>query len=130
MGLFNKIRDQLFAARELEFNRTKLQKDIAELSGKLYDYRGSEAHEIFASYLRALLNLEILSLSSGKERSAEAYAYSRGRIEGLRHALNLRERFVEEKRLQRTGNQPSDHPAKRSYFTPRPTSAMAAGISD
>lgn len=131
MGLFSKFKRRpkvkIFGERELEFSRAALNKAVIKLSEDLYHYRHDTAHTVFSEYLRAVLNLEILSLSEGKWESAD-FAYQRGRVDGLRHALNLREKFIMDKETMRHAKVKSDHEAKRSYVRPvQPTTA--AGLS-
>lgn len=126
MGLFSRKRGRVFAERELEFNRSLLQKSIVKLSEDLYAYRSDPGHEVFANYLRQLLNLEILQMSEGKKVDAEAFAYCRGRVDAIRHALNLREKFILDKKAIReakVGKTNSDHESKRSYVRSPSTQA-------
>lgn len=128
MGLFSKNKVlKVFAERELEFNRQVLEKKIVKLSEDLYAYRNDSSHELFGEYLRQLLNLEVLQLSE-KKLDQENFAYQRGRIDALRHALNLREKFILDKKVLRDSptRDPSSHEAKRSYVR---SPSTAAGLS-
>lgn len=129
MDLFSKIlrfffgRRMLFSQRDMVFNRGKLEGDIVKHSAMLYDYRTDQSHKVFSEYLRSLLNLEILKLSEVKLTTPETFAYQRGRIEGLRHALDLREKFIQDKKVAKeTGQEES----KRSYVRQPATSAGLA----
>jgi hypothetical protein len=133
MGLFSnwwrKRAPDTFSERELDFNRTSLQKTIVKSSEALHAYRHDASHKLFADYLRHVLNLEILQLSEGK-LEAEDFAYRRGRIDGIRHALNLREKFILDTDTIRKSKDPApdNHGAKRSFIRPvQPTTA--AGLS-
>lgn len=132
MGLFSKWfrrREPLFAERDLDFNRVSLNKAIVKSSEALHAYRNDSAHKLFADYLRAALNLEVLGLSEAKPDAAD-FAYRRGRIDGLRHVLNLREKFIlDTDTLRKTKDEsPDNHGAKRSFIR-RPQPTTEAGLS-
>ncbi len=130
MGLFSKwfskkpANEELFAARDLEFNRERLQKAIVKQSEALYDYRNDESHKVYSEYVRYLLNLEVLLLAEGK-LGAEDYNYRRGRIDALRNVLNARETFVQNKENLRKSptKGPGEQEAKRSYVRAPSTQA-------
>jgi hypothetical protein len=126
MGLFSSkaVEGKVFAERELDFNKAELQKSVVKRSEQLYAYRHDESHTAFADYLRELLNLEILQLSEGK-LDQEFFAYHRGRIDALRHALNLREKFIQDVDNLRKGPDKSQdaNGAKRSYVRSPSTQA-------
>jgi hypothetical protein len=123
MGLFSKV-TKVFAEREIEFNRLMIHKRIIGLADDLFEYRGEKSHEVFADYVRQTLNLEILTLSEGKDVGPEAYAYKRGRIDALRSLLNLREKNILDKKNAKATKGPE---AKRTYIRPP---AISAGMSD
>lgn len=112
-----------FGVRELVFNRAKLQADILKNMEALNDYRADQSHKVFIDYLRNLLNLEILRLAEVRTATPEAVALQRGRIEGLRHVLDLREKFLEDKKHQKETKTPA---GTRSYVR---SPATTAGLS-
>lgn len=132
MALFNRLFLALiflfqkrgkFSSRELVFNRTKLQADMMKNMDALNDYRADQSHRIFVDYLRNLLNLEILRMAEGRPSTPESVAVQRGRIEGLRHALDFREKFIEDKKVQKETKAPA---GTRSYVR---SPATTAGLS-
>lgn len=130
MGLFSRKKDKTSIGLALEFNRQALQLSITKLAEDLHDYRNDPGHEVFYEYLQKLLNLEILTLAEAKTRDAETYSYYRGRIDALRHALNLRDKFILDQKTIRGADAKkgkTDHQSKRSYIRPPVTSA---GMSD
>lgn len=111
---------RVFSAREMEFNRKKLEGEIVKHSSHLFDYRSEQSHKVFSDYVRSLLNLEILKLSELKPTTLDAFAYQRGRIDALRQVLDLREKFILDKKEERkTGEEGS----RRSYVRQPATSA-------
>lgn len=126
MGLFSKWRAKkpgVFTAKELTFNRTKLQAEIVKHSAALYDYRVDHGHKVYSDYVRSLLNLEILRLSEVKPTSLDAYAYQRGKIDALRQVLDLREKFIQDKKVAK---ETGEKEGARSYVRPPATSAGLA----
>lgn len=119
--------EKLFAEREIDFNRTRLQTAMIKRSEDLYDRRHDEGHQVFADYVRQVLNLEILQLAEGKLDS-ESYIYRRGRVDALRNLLNAREVHIQNKELLRKSESkgPGEQEAKRSYVR---APATHAGLS-
>lgn len=125
MGLFSRFfkKNAVFTERELFFNKDRVQADIMKHSSALYDYRSDQSHKVYSDYVRSLLNLEILRLADMKPGTLEAYANQRGRIDALKQVLDLREKFIQDKKVAKeTGEVES----KRSYLR---TPATSAGLS-
>lgn len=132
MALFSKWfkpKGQFFSAREMQFNRSLLLKDIGKLQEELFERKDDPSHHLFVEYLQKLLNLEVLSLSDSRERSADAYAFARGRVEGIRHAINTREEFIVKEKAVRAakGKKTQAETLQRPYFRQPP---MSVGMSD
>jgi hypothetical protein len=125
MGLFSKKAkpEPLFAEREIEFNRKKLNDEIVALSGTLYDYRHDESHKLYTGYLQRMLNLEVLAFSEGKVTSEADMAYRKGRIAGIRDVLNAREVFIANRDAHREKKEKGSQEAKRSYVRSPSTQA-------
>lgn len=126
MGLFSKWRTEkpgVFTAKEMTFNRTKLQAEIVKHSASLYDYRADQSHKVYSDYVRSLLNLEILRLSEVKPTSLDAYAHQRGKIDALRQVLDLREKFIQDKKVAK---ETGEKEGARSYVR---SPATSAGLS-
>ena len=126
MGLFSK--KVPLAEREMIFNKELLQKNLSKLAGPMYDFRKDESHKVYTQYIQNLLDAEILEMTRTKELTPDAYAYHRGRIDGLRHVLSLRDKFILDKEYAKKTKgvkSKTDHESKRSYFKP----PSAAGLS-
>lgn len=129
MGLFNKVKEHYFTAKEMQYNRKLLMDDIAKLQEELYERKDETSHQIFCTFLQKLLNLEVLNLSESKDRSPDAYAFSRGKVEGLRHAINVRDEFIARERAVRSakGKKTQAEALHKPYFRQPP---MSVGMSD
>jgi hypothetical protein len=66
MGLFSK---KTKTQRLLEFNKDKLQKDINNLSNRIFDYRKDLGLQIIQEVIELAKNIEVLELASAKDES-------------------------------------------------------------
>jgi len=127
MALFSKILEfffgvrPTFTAREMTFNRSRLQREIVHHTHRLNDYAKDQSHQVFVDYTRSLINLEVLRLSEVKPTSLDAYAYQKGRIDGLRHLLDVREKVLLDAEIEKKTK--GEQGARRSYVNPPATSA-------
>lgn len=130
MGLFSKIRTwwfgrKAFSERETHFNRERLGHEMQKHAEALNELRGDLSHKVFADYVRSLLHMEILQLSTLPVTSLEAFARQKGKIEALRQVLDLREKFLQDKKEAKKSGRDE---AVRSYVQSR-TPANSAGLS-
>lgn len=125
MGLFSRKKKETVYP-EIEFNKDKLNRNISKFQSRLFASRSSESHKDFVQFIESLRNLEILNLTTSKDLSSEAYHYHRGRVESLGDLLNIRQKFIEDLKYQKSKEaaKSSETQEKRSYTSrPRPTSA-------
>lgn len=131
MGLLGKI----FSKKDgpapdiVTLSREELQKEIVKLADNLYDVRQQEGYQILHKFVEKSLSQYILDLSDRKELTGEAYAFHRGKIDGVRNLLIAITRANENSKNAKGPQRSSDNPAKRSYIS-RPRVVGQAGLLD
>lgn len=92
---------------------------------RLNEFRGTVTHEAFVDFLRTALEAEMLRVTTMGHTDLAAFAYQRGKIDGIRQVLDLREKFLlDRKEAKKTGKAES----VRTYVHQK-APANSAGLS-
>lgn len=131
MGLFSDLWKKLLSRRRtateraLHFNKERLQTEMQRHAVGLNEYRGDTGHKLFVDFVQTMLHAEILKLSHVPTGDHEAFVHQRGKIAALREVLDLREKFIQDKKQAKKTGAKDD--SVRTYIHRTP--ANSAGLS-